>query len=177
LLYLVLGLLGAWLLPETDLGRAILYCGSVAGLFALSAVGLYGGEAAMRIHTLAEAFLPATLVYLAVVFPRARGALAQPLTALAWTLSLAIAVPYQLLLTQPSAYSTLHAACEVYLGVAAGALLVTLVVERARSVATPLLRAAVAGGLLGLGVPAVVKTLSGVTGGALPVNALAMTAF
>ena len=175
-LYLVLGILGAWLLPETDLGRALLYVGSLAAIFALSAVGLYGPEATMRIHTLAEAFLPAALIYLSVVFPRARGALAQPLTALAWTLSLAIAVPYQLLLLQPSAYATLHAACEVYLGVAAAVLLVTLVLERARSVATPLLRSAVAGGLLGLGVPAVVKTLSGITGGALPVNVLATTA-
>jgi hypothetical protein len=177
LCYLALGIVGAWLLPETDLGRALLYVGSVAAIFAFSAVGLYGPEAAMRIHTLAEAFLPATLVHLSVVFPRSRGALAQPLTVLAWTLSLALAVPYQLLLTQPSAYSTLHAACELYFGVTAAMLLVTLVLERARSVATPLVRAAVTGGLLGLGVPAVVKTLSAFVDGALPVNVLATTAF
>jgi hypothetical protein len=157
----------------------LLYCGSVAGIYALSAIGLYGPVPAIRIHALAEAFFPATLVYLAAVFPRDRGWLTTPLTAAGWGLSLALAVPYQLLLAQPGAYSILHAACEAYLGIAGMALLGSLLVERARAGAgaSPLLRAALAGALLGLGVPAVVMTLSGVTGGGLPVNVAAATAF
>jgi hypothetical protein len=178
-LYLALGLLGGWLFPENDLGRALLYCGSVAGIYALSAIGLYGPEPAIRIHALAEAFFPATLIYLAVVFPRDRGWLTAPLTAAGWGLSLALAIPYQLLLAQPGAYSTLHAACETYLGIAGIALAGSLLIERCRTgaAASPLLRAGLAGALLGLGVPAIVMILSGVTGGGLPVNVAAATAF
>ena len=40
-----------------------------------------------------------------------------------------------------------------------------------------MLRAAVAGALLGIGVPAVIMVLSGLSGGALPVNFVTVTAF
>lgn len=178
-LYLLLGVLGAWLLPEAALGRALLFLGSVAGIFALSAATIYGPESALRVHALAEAFFPATLIYLAVVFPSDRGWLTKPLTALGWWLSLALAVPYQFLIDQPGAYSILHEACEAYLGIAGVGLIVTLIIERARAgdAASGLVRAALAGALLGLGVPAVVMTISGFTGGALPVNIASATAF
>lgn len=178
-LYVALALLAAWLIPETSLGRALLFVGGVAGIYALSAVGLYGPEGPTRVHVLAEAFFPATLVYLGVTFPHERGSLAPVIGALGWWLSLALAIPYQLLLGQPGAYSVLHAACEAYLGLAGVGLVVTLIVERARAgdAATPVLRAALAGALLGLGVPAVVMTLSGLTGGTMPVNVAAATAF
>ncbi len=178
-LYLLLGVLGVWLLPDAALGRALLFLGGVAGVFALSAATIYGPESALRVHALAEAFFPATLVYLGLVFPRDRGSLTRPLGAVAWWLSLAVAVPYQLLLDQPGAYTILHETCEAYLGVAGVGLLVTLIVERARAGdgATRLLRAALAGALLGLGVPAVVMTVSGLSGGALPVNVAGATAF
>ncbi|MBI3771065.1 MAG: hypothetical protein HY271_21545 [Deltaproteobacteria bacterium] len=177
--YLLLGLLAAWMLPDTDLGRAVLFVGCVAGIFALSAVSLYGPESEMRVHALAEAFFPATLVYLAVVFPREHSWLIGPVAGLGWWLSLALAVPYQILIEQPAAYSLLHAACEAYLGLAGIGLVTSLLVERARAgeAATPLLRAALAGALLGLGVPAVVMTLSGLTGGGIPVNVAATTGF
>ncbi len=178
-LYLLLGVLGVWLLPDAALGRALLFLGSVAGVFALSAVTIYGPESALRVHALAEAFFPATLVYLGVVFPCDRGWLTKPLAAIGWWLSLALAVPYQLLLDQPGAYSILHEACEAYLGLAGVGLLVVLIIERARAGegATHLLRAALAGALLGLGVPAVVMSVSGLSGGGLPVNVAAATAF
>ena len=104
-----------------------------------------------RIHVLAEAFFPATLVYLALVFPRDRGALTTCVAAGAWSLSLALAIPYELLLAQPGAYSVLHAACETYLGVAGLALVGSLLLERSRAgdAASPVLRAALASALLG----------------------------
>ena len=179
LLYVGLGLVATWRAKDTPLGRALLYLGGVAGIYALSGATLYAPGADMRLHVLAEAFLPATLVYLGCVFPRTRGRWGTPVIATAWWLSLALAVPAQLLLHQPAAYSALHAACEAYVGLAGLGLGVVLIVERARAgqAATPLLRAAVAGALLGLGVPAVVLTLSGLTGGALPVNVCTATAF
>jgi hypothetical protein len=179
ILYLLLGLLGAWLFPEERLGRALLFAGATGGIYALSAVGLYAPGGDLRIHALAEAFLPATLVYLALVFPRERGRLTTPAVAVAWWLSLALAIPYQLLLEQPGAYSTLHAACEAYLGAAGFALIVRLIVEHARAAerADLLVRTATAGALLGLGVPAVVMLVSGLTGGNLPVNVCTVTGF
>jgi hypothetical protein len=179
LLYVGLGLVATWLLKETPLGRALLYLGGVAGIYALSGATLYAPGADMRLHVLAESFFPAALVYLGCVFPRERGRFVTPVVATAWWLSLALAIPYQLLLHQPAAYSALHAACEAYLGLAGLGFGVVLIVERARAgqAASPLLRAAVAGALLGLGVPAVVMTISGLSGGTIPVNVCTATAF
>jgi hypothetical protein len=173
LCYLLLGVLAAALAPTLRLGHALLTLGTLAGIHALSAVALCQPVPTLRLHALAEAFLPAALVYLALVFPCERGGLTPALGAVAWAASLALAVPFQLLLDQPSAYALLHAACDVYLGVAAGALLATLVVEHARAgdAASPLLRAAVAGALLGLGVPSMMALLSAASGGGLPADA------
>jgi len=179
-LYLGLGLVGAWLFAGGHLGRALLFVGGLGGAYALSAVSIYdGATASLRLHALAEAFLAPAFVYLALVFPRERGGLTWPVVAVAWWLALALAIPYQILLPQPEAYSALHGACEAYIGVAGVALIVRLVVEHARAgaAAPPLLRAATAGALLGLGVPAVVLLLSGLGGGLLPVNVITVTGF
>lgn len=179
LLYLLLGLLGALQFPGARLGRALLLVGTAGGIYSLSAVGLYDPDAAIRIHVLAEAFFPAALVYLALVFPHERRALTTPAAAVAWWLSLALGVAYQLLLNQPGPYSAIHAACELYLGAAGIGLVVRLILARAQAAQTagPALRSALAGALLGLGVPAIVFTISGASGGSLPVNVCTTTAF
>jgi hypothetical protein len=179
LLYLALGLLASWILGDTPQGRGLLYVGGVAGIYALSGATFYQPGGDMRLHALAEAFLPAALVNLTCVFPRERRDIAMPAVATAWWISLALAVPYQLLLHQPAAYSILHATCETYMGVAGLGFGAALIIERARAphAPTPLLRSAVAGAILGLGVPAVVMTISGLTGGGLPVNVCTATAF
>ncbi len=179
LLYLLLGVLGAWLMPNSALGRALLLVGGAGGLYALSGAGIYTPDADIRIHAIAESFFPATLIYLALVFARENGRYVTPLVSIAWWLSLALAIPYQLLLGQPGAYSLVHGACETYLGFAGIAAGATLIIERARAGenAGPLLRSAVAGALLGLGVPAVIMVISGLSGGAVPVNVMTATAF
>ncbi len=178
-LYLLVGLLAAALVCHTRVGGALLAVGTLAGIDALSSVALYEPVSTMRLHALSEAFLPAAFVYLALVFPRERGWVTRSLAAAAWSLSLAIALPYQLLLDQPAAYTVLHTACEIYGGIAGVALLVSLVIEhgRAGDGASPLLRCAVGGALLGLGAPAITMMLSAVSGGALPVNAASAIAF
>ena len=178
-LYLMMGLLGAWLLPGTHLGRALLFVGSTGGVYTLSAIGIYEPYGGFRIHALAEAFFPAGVVYLGLVFPRERGALVKPGAAVAYWVSLGLAIPYQLLLDQPGAYSVMHAASETYLGLASLGLTVSLVVHYASAADDdkPFLRSATAGVLLGLAVPAVVMTLSGLSGGRLPVNICTVTAF
>jgi len=179
LLYLLLGILGAWLMPDASLGRALLLLGSAGGIFALTGAGIYSPGADIRAHALAEAFFPATLIYLALVFAREQGRYVTPLVSIAWWISLALAIPYQLLLGQPGAYSLVHGTCETYLGIAGIGAGATLIVERARAAdkAGPLLRSAVAGALLGLGVPAVIMVISGLSGGMLPVNVMTATAF
>jgi hypothetical protein len=178
ILYLGLALLTLWYLPTTRLGHALLAVGALGGLYALSAIGIYGPGASLRLHALVEACLPAAFVALALVFPRERWTLIRPGVALASALSLILAVLYQLLLDQPAAYSVLHAACETYLGVAGLALTAHLLVHAARRPAThSLLLPATAGALLGLGAPAVTVILSGLTGGRLPVNVMTTTAF
>ena len=179
LLYLLLGVLGAWLMPDVALGRALLLVGGAGGVYALTGAGIYGPDADIRIHAIAESFFPATLIYLALVFARENGRYVTPMVSIAWWLSLALAIPYQLLLGQPGAYSLMHGACETYLGLAGIGAGATLIVERARAAdsAGPLLRSAVAGALLGLGVPAVIMIISGLSGGAVPVNVVTTTAF
>jgi hypothetical protein len=178
LLYLLLGLLSAWCLPGLPVGRALFAVGTVGGIYALSAVGIYGPTFHLRLHALAEAVFPAALAYLAFVFPHDRPAITKPGLAVACSLSAALSIPYQLLVTQPGAYSTMHAACETYLGIV-GLLLTGNLIIRCTTAApaTVLLRMATVGALLGLGVPTVVILMSGLTGGKLPVNVLTTTAF
>jgi hypothetical protein len=179
LLYLWLGVLAAWLLPDANLGRALLLMGGVGGIFALTGAGIYEPGADLRIHALAESFFPATLVYAGLVFAGTDKRWTLPIASIAWWLSLAIAIIYQLVLGQPGAYTLVHSACEAYMGAAGLGVGATLIVTRARAAeqAGPLLRASVAGALLGIGVPAVIMMLSGMSGGALPVNIVTATAF
>ncbi|MEW6268500.1 MAG: hypothetical protein AB1689_04290 [Thermodesulfobacteriota bacterium] len=184
LLYLLLGLFAVAVLP-TATGRAILVLGGVAGVYSLSAAGMYDAGATLRLHALAEALFPAALVQLSLTYPGPAQLATRPATPLAgwvgaaWFLSAALALAYQLLLYEPSAYSALHAASETYLGLAGLGLAVRLVCELATapSGCSPLLRGATAGAVLGLGLPAVVVGLSGLTGGVVPVNVVVTTAF
>jgi hypothetical protein len=179
LLYLLLALLGAVLSADPQLGRALVLVGSAGGAYALSAVGIYGPDSPIRLHAFIEALFPATLVCLALAFPRPASQIAKPAAALAWTLSLALALPYQLMLQQPAAYSALHAACELYLGLAGVAVVTRLVVAAAApgQARTPVLPSALIGAVLGLGTPAIIFLVSGVTGGRIPVNMCTATAF
>ena len=63
------GLVVWWLKPRTDESWAMLGLGCCVGAFAITATDLYGPHWFYRLHLTAEAFLPATLVHLAMVFP------------------------------------------------------------------------------------------------------------
>src|SRR6185295_270256 len=104
---------------------------------------------------------------------------AAPLVTCAAWMSGALAVACQLMLNDPGAYSLIHAACESYMGVAGFATGVMLIVARAaaQGESGPVLTSSLAGVMLGLGVPAVIMVLSGVSGGRLPVNLCTVTAF
>jgi hypothetical protein len=179
LLYLLAGLLGGAFLANRRLASAVLAVGGIGGVYALSAVAIYDPNGDLTLHALAEALLPAGLVHLAVALSRREGPAARAIVATGWWLSVALAIPYLLLLQHPTSYSPLHAACETYVGVAGAGVVVCLLTERARrgEAMGPLEKAALAGAFLGLGIPAVVVVLSGLTGGVLPVNLMTATAF
>mgnify|MGYP003693697487 CR=1 FL=1 len=55
-------------------GRALLYLGGAAGLYMLTAADLYPPAGSLRLHALAAALLPATLVQFALAVGDTRGA-------------------------------------------------------------------------------------------------------
>jgi len=178
-LYLVLAFAGAAWSRDADVGRALFAVGTTGGIFALSAVGIYDPDGGLRLHALAEAFFPAALLHLTFVLPRrSRARFAGWSRALPWSLSAAIALPYQLTLYQPEAYAAMHSASEAYLGLAGFTMITywTLGTEP-RERREPLMRAALAASVLGLAVPALIMTISGLGGGTLPVNLCSLTAF
>ncbi|MEO6027851.1 MAG: hypothetical protein ABIR79_13380 [Candidatus Binatia bacterium] len=122
---------------------------------------------------------PATLVYLALVVARVDQRWLASFGAIASWLSLALAITYQLVLGTPGPYTLLHNACQAYMGVAGLAVGAAIIVARAGGPdqAGPLLRATVAGALLGIGVPGIVMVLSGMSGGGVPVNLVTASAF
>jgi len=112
------------------------------------------------------------------VLPSDRSTRLAPLPMLAWSLALGLAITYQMLLSLPGPYSVVHGACEMLIGVAGFGLVTRLVV----AFVTPephdrLVGVALWAAAAGLGMPALVLTLSGSTGGALPVNVMSATAF
>lgn len=177
-IYLLAGLLGAWLVSDRHLSRAILLVGGTGGIYLLSAVGIYDPEANLRLHTAAEACFPAAIIYLGIACSRRNDWYNIPVVVSAAWMSCALAVAYQLLLSQAAAYSLVHGACEIFMGIAGIAIGARLIVERARGPeGGPMLTCMLAGVILGLGTPAVVMLLSGISGGRVPVNVCTVTAF
>lgn len=178
LLYVLMGLL-AFALAPSAIGRALLVLGTVAGVYALTGAGIYTPGSSLRLHALAESLFPAAVLQLALAFHFRSRAVSAPLAALGWVLALGVAVPYQLLLGEPTSYSVMHACAETFLGVAGLVLAGRLIWEVAQAprAAGPLLCGAAAGSAIGLGIPAIVVVLSGLTGGRLPVNVVTVAAF
>jgi hypothetical protein len=173
--YLALGFLGAWLLGDEPLGRALLVLGGIGGLYTLSAIDLYGPTSAMRVNALTEPLFAAALLHVALLASRSQKPFVAPIASGAWWLALSLAGVYQFLLDQPGAYSPLHAAAEGALGVAGLVMIGVLLVDRT-SDGDRWRTAATAGALLGLGLPTLVFILSSLSGGRLPVNLCASTA-
>ena len=179
--FLVVGLTVAALKPRIAPSYALLSVGLATGLFALTAVDLYGPHWFFRLHVLAEACLPASYIHLALVFPtdrirqRRRAALV-PIYATFW----AFALVYELVLHRPSAYTRVHLVASALHGAAAMIVIVAIVSDVIRT-RSPLLRRRV--GVVGLGtlaafsVPGILWAWSAVRGGGVPLNAAAFTAF
>jgi hypothetical protein len=175
LLYVLLAILAAWLLPANRLGRALMMVGGAGGLFMLSAADLYPPGGALRVHALSTALLPAALVQFALVVGNARAVFARLAAPAVWAAAIAAALSTQVLIGDPAATRAVVATCNASLGLALAAATVALGGARMRlgSEAAPLVSAAI---IFGLGVPAVIFLLAAVSNG-VPVNASATLAF
>jgi signal transduction histidine kinase len=181
---IVFGLVGiaVWVLrPDRPAARAMLAFGLSVAVFALAAVGVYDPDPLwLRVHKLAENLAPATLVQLAVVFPASRmGAWRRRVVAAAWVVSIGFAVVHQVVLFDlPKSlavgnlsYRYLFVVGVVFVGRMVGAYRWGSPLERNK------IRVVTFAALLGVAFPALLLGMSGLTGGAVPVNAAAFTAF
>lgn len=95
---------------SSDLSWGVWAFSHVAGLYALSAMDLYGPHRLFRVHVLAEGMLVPAGIHMALVFPQ-RASFVPPQSRLVLALYVAGAAltgAYQLALYDPRAYSCLH---------------------------------------------------------------------
>ena len=176
--YLASGLVVWVLRPRAPLGLALLAFGTTGALWMLTAQDLYGPADFFRLHVVGEAFFPAATAHLALFFPGTHS-----LARFAWVgyaLSLALLVPYQILLYQPGPYVLIHNLCMLYLGIVGGLFGVRIVHEylvgRSQLVRQRI-RMVTLGTLVGFAVPGVIFLASALSGGGVAVNTAGFTGF
>ncbi len=176
--YLASGLVVWVLRPRSALARALLAFSGLFAFYFMTAVDLYGPATFFRLHVLVEALCPAAGLQFALLFPQphrfARFAW------LGYAASLALLVPYEAVLYHPTAYSAVHNAATLYLGLDAVFFGLRLLAEyrRGRSeLARQRVRVMTLGTVFGFGLPGLLFVASAMTAGSLAVNTGAFTAF
>lgn len=165
---------------ERQVAYALFSLGFSAGLFAFTGVDLYYPHHFFRLHVLSESLFPASLIHLGLVFPRNWLRDNEGFALLPYFFSLPLVTSYEMVLFDPAAYSTVHDAAIVYLGLGGcffiGTLAYSYLSETSAARKQPIGLLAL-GGLVALGPPAVFMGMSGLGGGSVPVNFCAYTAF
>jgi signal transduction histidine kinase/CheY-like chemotaxis protein len=179
---LVLIGVGVWVLkPEASASFPLLSFGLAGGTFALTGADLYGPHWFFRLHVLSEAFFPAALVHVALVFPVDRSRHCRPaVLALPYIIALGLGLVYELYLYDPDIYLYIHNLCMVYAGLSGFALLsgTTWAYMTTDSyLIRQKIRVVLIGFLSGLMLPALLMLTSGITGGEIAVNYAGFTAF
>jgi signal transduction histidine kinase len=176
--YLASGLVVWVLRPRSPLARALLAFSGLFAFYFMTAVDLYGPATFFRLHVLVEALCPAAGLQFALLFPQphrfARFAW------LGYLASLALLVPYEAVLYHPTAYSAVHNAATLYLGLDAVffGLRLLAAYRRGRSeLARQRVRVMTLGTVFGFGLPGLLFVASAMTAGSLAVNTGAFTAF
>jgi signal transduction histidine kinase len=171
-----------WLLkPDTAASAALLSLSTALGLFFLTAIDLYGPHWFFRVHIVSEAFIGASFVHLALVFPTDRLRRARTFVLAApYGVSILLGAVYQVVLYQPELYSTVHSLCEIYAGLS-GLPFVGRIFWEYRVTTSHLIRQrirVISLGFLGAFVlPTILTVSSGLTGGATAVNYSVFTIF
>jgi signal transduction histidine kinase len=151
-----------------------------AGMWALTAMDLYGPYRLFRLHAICETLLAPGLLHVALVFPATAGVLVRwpRLPWLAYGLAAALAVVYQAGLRDQDLYRATHGSAQIALGLALCAMIGSQIGHwlRARDFLTRQRVKVVAVGTVLAMVPQVVLALFGaVTGTHAPQNALAFS--
>ncbi len=180
--FVAAGLLVFALRPTASASVGLLSAGLAIGVFALTAVDLYGPHWFFRVHVFAECMASAGLMHLALVFPtdrlrhRRRGSVL-----LAVYLPFAVlAVVYESVLYMPSAYSAAHLVASMGHGLA-GLSIIAAVVYDLLTTHSVLVRRRI--GVVAFGtisaflLPTLVMAGSGLLGGSVAVNWASLTAF
>ena len=177
--FVAAGLVVFLLCPGSAIGAGMLSLGLVGGLFVVSAVDLYGPHWFFRLHVLLEAMVPASLIHLALVFPTdrlRRGA--QPFLLGVYLFCALMAVVYEMLLFQPTAYSALHLASLALQGVGGLAMLWVMTYDLLTT-SLELVRRRIlivtAGAIAAFLLPTVLSAYSGLSDGSVAVNGAAFT--
>ncbi|MFN8545245.1 MAG: ATP-binding protein [Candidatus Binatia bacterium] len=172
--------IGVWVVsPQRAAPWAVLALGATCGLYALTAIDLYGPHTFFRLHAMAECALPAAFLYLGLLFP-VRRMRVWPAIALSFGPFVPLAIVYQLRLDTAAAYPGVHeltTICTVgamifLLGSGLWAYLYApsdLVRHRVRVVALGL--------GAGFGLPSAILASSALTNGQVPVNVIGLTGF
>ncbi|TMA38186.1 MAG: GAF domain-containing protein [Deltaproteobacteria bacterium] len=171
---------GVWALsPRRATTWALQGLGLCVGVYALTAIDLYGPHLFFRLHALAESFLPAVFLYLALLFPVRRMRLGQAIAASYLPFGL-LAVVYQLWLDDPTRYPAVHEVATLSLTGTGLCLLAGVVAGYVRAPSELVrhrVRVVALGIIAGFLPPAAVLGYSAVTEGRVPVNVVGYTAF
>ncbi len=170
-------LTGAWVAfvaPRAPASLGLLASGVTAGVFAITAVDLYGPYWFVRLHVAAEALLAAGFLHLAAVFPTDRfGERRRRVIVFIYLAFAALVVVSEAAFERPAAYSTMHLVASASHGVAAILVIVAAVWDYVTSTSALVRRrisVVALGTAAGLLAPAVTMGASGLLGGKVPVN-------
>lgn len=175
------GLTVWWLKPTAPASFALLMVGLTGGIFAITGADLYGPHWFFRLHILGEAFFPASLVHLALVFPIDRTQRFRTLlVGFPYLISALLGVAYEVSLYTPDRYSRIHDLSTLY-GAVGGFTLFSSVVWAYLTTHSHLvqqkIRIILIGFLSGFSLPALLMLSSAVTGGETSVNYAGFTTF
>ena len=161
--------------PESPASLALLIGGLSGGIFAITGTDLYSPYWFFRLHILGEAFFPASLLmHLAAVFPVDR--FRRHRRVLLWIPYIAatgLALPYEIFLYRPAAYTLIHDLCMDYTGLGGATLLGAVAWDFFTSdsqLVRQRIRVLLLGFLGGFAFPGLLMFYSGITGGQVPVN-------
>ena len=171
---------GVWALsPRRATTWALNGLGLCVGVYALTAMDLYGPHVLFRVHALAESFLPAVFLHLALLFPVRRMRLRRAIAASYVPFGL-LAVVYQAWLDQPGRYPAVHELATLCLTGTGLCLLAGVVVGYVRAPSELVrhrVRIVALGIIAGFLPPAAVLGYSALTEGQVPVNVVGYTVF
>jgi signal transduction histidine kinase len=171
---------GVWMLsPGRGATRALLGLGLTSGVYALTAIDLYGPHLFFRLHAVAESFLPASYLYLAMLFPVRRVRVRTAIVA-SHLPCVVLALVYQLRLDDPARYPAVHELATFCLLVAGLCLLASVVAGYVRAPSDLVrhrVRVVALGILTAFALPSLVLGSSALADGEVPVNVIGFTAF